>query len=122
MAMDQSDYKLFEWLRGYYPDADAQDLPVAAQAQTDAIAPVEQAEYRLQQVIAIGTTPGDVQKQVQLRRCRPPRPRARLTCIHHGSQPVHWSTSRRTRACPLTASIRRGNAGRVPSASYHWLK
>lgn len=27
MAMDQADYKLFEWLRGYYPDADPQDLP-----------------------------------------------------------------------------------------------
>lgn len=27
MGMDQADYKLFEWLRGYYPDADPQDLP-----------------------------------------------------------------------------------------------
>ncbi|MNV23933.1 hypothetical protein D3C71_1149740 [compost metagenome] len=49
----------------------AADLAVAPHAQTDPIAPLEQAEHGLQLVVPVGPTPGDMQEQVELGRGRP---------------------------------------------------
>ena len=87
---------------------------VFTQAQANAIAPVQQAEHGLQLVVAVGAAAGDVQEQVQLGRGRPPGPARVIVPGTHGAPCPHWSTSRRTLASPLLASIRRGSARRQP--------
>ena len=54
--------------------ADANDLAIRTRTNPDRVAPVQKLENRLQQVIAVGATADDVQKQIQLGRSGPLRP------------------------------------------------
>ena len=46
------------------------DDTIRSELEVQRVAPVNQHEYGLQQVVAVGTATGDVQKQVQLGGCR----------------------------------------------------
>lgn len=48
----------------------AGDDPVATEFEVKGVAPVDQHENRLQEVVTIRAAPGDVQEQVEFGRCR----------------------------------------------------
>jgi hypothetical protein len=56
--------------QGRHPEVFALMLPSGRTLEVQGVAPVDQHEHRLQQVVAIGAPPGDVQEQVQLGRSR----------------------------------------------------
>ncbi|PNS07556.1 hypothetical protein Lysil_1732 [Lysobacter silvestris] len=86
---------------------DPYDPAIVAQAQADAVTPVQQAEYSLQLVVTVGTPPGDVQEQVELGRGRPGRPAIGIDTVHCSSGPQRSTTSR-TRSSPRVALMRTG--------------
>ncbi len=72
------------------------DPTVVPSAQVDAVTPVQQLEYRLQQVVAVVTATVDMQPEVQLgRRSQPQRVRRRLI---HGRPPSPGYSVARCRA------------------------
>ena len=88
---------------------DPADLSILARAQVHGIAPIEQLERRLQQVIAVGTSADDVQEQVQLgwrRPCTPAGARGR-----RAHQEPHSRTARRTLRSPRVANTLLGRGG-----------
>src|SRR5690606_10373711 len=90
----------------------AQDPAVPAGPQVHGVAPVEDAEDRLQLVVAVRAAARDLQEQVELGRRGPGRP----AIATHGSSGPQRSITRRTPASPRCASIRRGSAGMPASA------
>src|SRR3546814_2876078 len=78
--------------------------PVLARPQAQAVAPVQDPEHGLQEVVSVCPSAGDAQEQVQLGRGRPGGP-----AVGHGT--AHASTTSLTRAVPRSAVIRIGSHG-----------
>ena len=98
----------------------AADTAVGAQREVERVAPVEQSECRLQQVVAVGATPDDVQEQVELGGRRAGvEPRRGVGGERRGrsqGRAVHESMIRRMRASPREMSRRAGSASGRSSA------
>jgi len=91
--------------------ADAADFAVVAHGEIERVAPIEQAEGALQQVITVGATTDDVQEKIELggrRTAVEPAGRGARRAQVQGV--VHWSMTSRRRVSPREMSSRRGMA------------
>ncbi|MPN18830.1 hypothetical protein SDC9_166195 [bioreactor metagenome] len=87
------------------------DAVVATRREAQPVAAIDEAEYRLQQVVTVGATADNVQEEVELGRCRPAGQALRVRSVGPAQgRVVHESMTRRMRASPREMSRRAGGA------------